>query len=78
VTRAGCLLGIDTLEAIELERHGNYLEAKKRYEEAMKIYRETGSKLSLSNEYDNLDRIVLYLGDLAGRTQALRGGAGDL
>jgi DNA-binding winged helix-turn-helix (wHTH) protein/tetratricopeptide (TPR) repeat protein len=58
--------GTNTLEAIELERHGNYLEAKKRYEVAMEIYRETGSKLSLSNEYDNLGGIVFYLGDLAG------------
>jgi len=58
--------GTNTLEAIELERHGNYLEAEKRYEEAMKIYRETGSKLSLSNEYDNLGGVLLYLGDLTG------------
>jgi len=58
--------GTSTLEAIELERHGNYLEAKKRYEEAIEIYRETGSKLSLSNEYDNLGGVGLYLGDLAG------------
>jgi tetratricopeptide (TPR) repeat protein len=58
--------GTSTLEAIEMERHGNYLEAKKRYEEAIEIYRETGSKLSLSNEYDNLGGVAFYLGDLAG------------
>jgi DNA-binding winged helix-turn-helix (wHTH) protein/tetratricopeptide (TPR) repeat protein len=56
----------NTLEALELERHGNYLKAKKRYEEAMEIYRETGSKLSLSNEYTNLGGILVYLGDLTG------------
>ena len=56
---------LTTLEAIELERHGDYLGAKKRYEEAMDIYRETGNKLSLSNEYANLGGNLLYLGDLA-------------
>jgi DNA-binding winged helix-turn-helix (wHTH) protein/tetratricopeptide (TPR) repeat protein/TolB-like protein len=57
--------GAATLEAIALERQGDYLGAKKKYEEALAIYRESGNKLSLSNEYDNLGDILLYLGDLA-------------
>jgi DNA-binding winged helix-turn-helix (wHTH) protein/tetratricopeptide (TPR) repeat protein/TolB-like protein len=52
-----------TLEAIDLERQGDYLGAKKRYEESLGIYRETGNKASLGAEYDNLGDILLYLGD---------------
>jgi eukaryotic-like serine/threonine-protein kinase len=55
-----------TLEAITLERQGDYLGAKKRYEESLAIYRVAGNKASLSNEYDNLGDILLYSGDLAG------------
>jgi DNA-binding winged helix-turn-helix (wHTH) protein/tetratricopeptide (TPR) repeat protein len=53
-----------TLEGIALERQGNYLEAKKRYDESLAIYRETGNKLSLSGEYDNLGDVLFYLGHL--------------
>lgn len=53
-----------TLEAIALERQGDYLGAKKRYEESLGIYRVTGNKASVGNEYDNLGDILLYLGDL--------------
>ncbi len=55
-----------TLEGIALERQGDYWGAKKKYEESLAIYRETGNRLSVSNEYDNLGDVVLYLGDLAG------------
>jgi eukaryotic-like serine/threonine-protein kinase len=55
-----------TLEAIALERQGDYLGAKKKYEESLGIYRVTGNKISLSSEYDNLGDILLYLGDLTG------------
>lgn len=55
-----------TLEGIALERQGDYWGAKKKYEESLTIYRETGNRLSVSSEYDNLGDVVLYLGDLAG------------
>jgi DNA-binding winged helix-turn-helix (wHTH) protein/tetratricopeptide (TPR) repeat protein len=58
------LAGVVTLEAIESERHGDYLDAKARYEEALKLFHESGSKLSVSNEYDNLGGDLLYLGAL--------------
>jgi DNA-binding winged helix-turn-helix (wHTH) protein/tetratricopeptide (TPR) repeat protein len=54
-----------TLEGIALERQGNYWAAKKKYEESLAIYRETGNRLSVSNEYDDLGDVALYLGDLA-------------
>ena len=53
-----------TLEGIALERQGDYGGAKKKYEESLAIYRETGNRLSVSNEYDNLGDVALYLGDL--------------
>jgi eukaryotic-like serine/threonine-protein kinase len=55
-----------TLEGIVLERQGDYLGAKKKYEESLVIYGETGNKFSLSSEYDNLGDVLFYLGDLAG------------
>jgi eukaryotic-like serine/threonine-protein kinase len=55
-----------TLEGIALERQGDYWGAKKKYEESLAIYRETGNRISVSSEYDNLGDVVLYLGDLAG------------
>jgi eukaryotic-like serine/threonine-protein kinase len=60
--RAG-VASVATLEAIALERQGDYLGAKKKYEESLAIYRESGNKLSVGNEYDNLGDILLYLGD---------------
>jgi DNA-binding winged helix-turn-helix (wHTH) protein/tetratricopeptide (TPR) repeat protein len=55
-----------TLEAIALERQADYLGARKKYQESLDIYRESGNKASLSNEYDNLGDILFYLGDLEG------------
>src|SRR5216683_3640580 len=54
-----------TLEGIALERQGDYWGAKKKYEESLAIYRETGNRLSVSNEYDDLGDVALHLGDLA-------------
>jgi tetratricopeptide (TPR) repeat protein len=54
---------VATLQAIALERQGDYLGAKKKYEESLAIYRDSGSKVSLGAEYDNLGDILLYLGD---------------
>src|SRR6266404_3136877 len=54
-----------TLEGIALGRQGDYWGAKKKYEESLAIYRETGNRISVSSEYDNLGDVVLYLGDLA-------------
>lgn len=54
---------VATLQAIALERQGDYLGAMKKYEESLAIYRESGNKVSLGAEYDNLGDILLYLGD---------------
>ena len=56
---------VATLEAIALERQGDYLGAKQKYEESLVIYRASGNKVSLGAEYDNLGDILLYLGDTA-------------
>src|SRR5712664_1175613 len=56
---------VATLEAIALERQGDYLGAKQKYEESLVIYRNSGNKVSLGAEYDNLGDILLYLGDTA-------------
>jgi DNA-binding winged helix-turn-helix (wHTH) protein/tetratricopeptide (TPR) repeat protein len=55
-----------TLEGIALGRQGDYWGAKRKYEESLAIYRETGNRLSVSSEYDNLGDVDLYVGDLAG------------
>jgi eukaryotic-like serine/threonine-protein kinase len=54
---------VATLRAIALERQGDYLGARKQYEESLAIYRESDNKVSLGAEYDNLGDILLYLGD---------------
>jgi tetratricopeptide (TPR) repeat protein len=53
-----------TLEGITLERQGDHLGAKRKYEESLVIYRKTGNKLSLASGYDNLGDVLFYLGDL--------------
>ena len=57
-----------TLRAIALEMEGDYLGAKKGYEESLAIYREFGGQLNVSfaNETDNIADILLALGDLNG------------
>lgn len=55
-----------TLEGISLERQGDYLDAKKKYEESLAINQKLGTKLNLGNQYDNLGDVLFYLGDLSG------------
>jgi eukaryotic-like serine/threonine-protein kinase len=55
-----------TVGAIALEMKGDYLGAKKGYEESLAYYRELGAKLNVANESDNIADILLGLGDLAG------------
>jgi eukaryotic-like serine/threonine-protein kinase len=55
-----------TLGAIAHEMEGDYLSAKKEYEESLAIYREIGGKLNVANESDNIADILLGLGDLSG------------
>jgi len=55
-----------TLDAIALQTEGNYLGAKKNYEESLAVFRQTGNKRSGAGEYDNIGDILYYLGDLAG------------
>lgn len=55
-----------TLDAIALQTEGNYLGAKKNYEESLAVFRETGNERSGAGEYDNIGDILYYLGDLAG------------
>jgi len=53
-----------TLQAIAMVRQGDYLGAKKKYEESLVLYRESGNKLSIGAEHDNLGDILLFLGEL--------------
>jgi eukaryotic-like serine/threonine-protein kinase len=55
-----------TMEAITLANQGDYLGAKKGYEESLAISRELGSKLSVANGYTNIGDVFYSLGDLAG------------
>lgn len=55
-----------TLDAIALQTEGNYLGAKKSYEESLAVFRQTGNKRSGAGEYDNIGDILYYLGDLDG------------
>ncbi len=55
-----------TVGAIALEDEGDYVGAKRGYEESLEIFRELGCKLEVGNEYDNIADILLYLGDLPG------------
>ncbi len=55
-----------TVGAIAMEMEGDYLGAKKGYEESLAIYRELGAKLNVANESDNIADILLGLGDLSG------------
>ena len=55
-----------TMEAIALANQGDYLGAKKGYEESLAISKELGSKLSVANGYVNVGDVFSSLGDLAG------------
>jgi DNA-binding winged helix-turn-helix (wHTH) protein/tetratricopeptide (TPR) repeat protein len=56
----------ETIGAIALEMKGDYLGAKKGYEQSLAIYRKLGGQLNVANESDNIADILLGLGDLNG------------
>jgi eukaryotic-like serine/threonine-protein kinase len=53
-----------TVGAIALWMKGDYLGAKKGYEESLVLYRDEGEELDIANESDNIADIFLGLGDL--------------
>jgi len=53
-----------TLDAITLEAEGNYLGAKKKYDESLAVFQKMGDELGVAGEYDNIGDIHYYLGDL--------------
>ena len=55
-----------TIGAIALQAKGDYLGARKGYEESLGLYRELGGELGVANESDNLGDVLLGLGDLSG------------
>src|SRR5260370_32052616 len=55
-----------SLGAIALKNQGNYLGAKKGYEEVLALYRQIGNRTGLAAENDNIGDILVYLGDLEG------------
>jgi DNA-binding winged helix-turn-helix (wHTH) protein/tetratricopeptide (TPR) repeat protein len=55
-----------TMEAIALANQGDYLGAKKGYQESLAISKELGSKLSVANGYINIGDVFYSLGDLVG------------
>jgi len=57
---------VATLQAIALERQGDYLGARSKYGESLMIYKQSGNKVSLGAEYDNIGDILLFLGDAGG------------
>jgi len=59
----------ETVEAIALSYQGDYLSARKRYEEALAIHQSIGNKHSVAGEFDNLGEVFLYLGDVRGALQ---------
>ncbi|MGB2620805.1 MAG: tetratricopeptide repeat protein [Candidatus Acidiferrum sp.] len=55
-----------TIGAIGLRNEGDYLGAKKSYEEALILYRQIGYRSGLAAENDNIADTLVYLGDLVG------------
>jgi eukaryotic-like serine/threonine-protein kinase len=55
-----------TVGAIALQKKGDYLGAKRGYEESLALYRELGGELNVANESDNIADILLGLGDVNG------------
>jgi len=53
-----------TVGAIALWMKGDYLGAKKGYEESLALYREQGEELDIASESDNIADIYLGLGDV--------------
>jgi eukaryotic-like serine/threonine-protein kinase len=55
-----------TVGAIALEMKGDYLGAKRGYEESLALYRQQGEELDIASESDNVADILLGLGDVNG------------
>jgi eukaryotic-like serine/threonine-protein kinase len=55
-----------TVGTIALEMKGDYLGAKRGYEESLALYRQLGGELDVANESDNVADILLGLGDVNG------------
>jgi DNA-binding winged helix-turn-helix (wHTH) protein/tetratricopeptide (TPR) repeat protein len=53
-----------TIGAIGLRNEGDYLGARKDYEEALTLYRQIGYRSGLAAENDNIGDTLIYLGDL--------------
>lgn len=56
----------ETVEAIALAYRGDYLSARKRYQEALAIHQDIGNEHSVAGEFHNLGEISLFLGDVRG------------
>jgi eukaryotic-like serine/threonine-protein kinase len=52
-----------TVDAIALEMKGDYLDAKRGYEESLELYRKQGEELDIASESDNIADTLLGLGD---------------
>lgn len=55
-----------TVGGIALQMAGDFLGAKKKYEESLMVYKEMGNELKLANSHDNIADVLLSLGNLAG------------
>jgi eukaryotic-like serine/threonine-protein kinase len=55
-----------TIGAIALKNEGDYLGAKKGYEEGLAVYQKIGYRSGQAAENDNIGDILVYLGDLEG------------
>lgn len=61
-----------TIGAIALRNEGDYLGAKKAYEEGLILYRQIGYRRGLAGENDNIADTLIYLGDLEGAMRNLQ------
>lgn len=55
---------VETVEAIALMFRGDYVSARKRYQEALAIHQKIGNEHSVAGEFDNLGEISLFLGEI--------------
>jgi tetratricopeptide (TPR) repeat protein/DNA-binding winged helix-turn-helix (wHTH) protein len=55
---------VATLDAIAMERQGDYFGAKRKYEESLAIYMRSSNKTSIGAEHNNLGDVLLYLGQV--------------
>jgi DNA-binding winged helix-turn-helix (wHTH) protein/tetratricopeptide (TPR) repeat protein len=56
----------ETGEAIALMLRGDYLSARRRYQEALTIHQNIGNMHSIAGEFHNLGEVSLFLGDVRG------------